>query len=456
MRLLLTFVLLIHSSEWAFAIERTALSCIELVADPREPLQSPPNPSRLLPALGLERRLETFVKGLGTAIGISRWSRASSPQGEILRNFLRRWPRFQFYYREANTWKMSPEIRVVLYDFDRPVGFIPLITLANEELLRSHLQNIDAALQKMRILRQENVRFQVLEFTSSGFHLVINYIPETTQLPALRWLRHRMLRHRLHFFFADETNSDYLKNNVSGVSVGDYIYLTNNALLDETRQSARVLVHEVVHGMNAHQLSLGKHPEKMIMYDAGELNESGLLGSPESFYNRYFRSDEVEAWSVYERMDGTPSDQSMVPSFLENQILWMTEVKGLLDSFEEKELAEKFRLGEIWEPDFFGISISYSGKSQYDLFAKQHRYRSIYLWQGTEQSVNVMIPLVHSRVAEVGELNYLKEVIDERLRQLLNIRQARELREQRLTREAQEARENTLIRWWMRRLFPPQ
>jgi hypothetical protein len=403
MRRILTFFIILFVAPTVFAKGKLCRIVFE-----KETIRNHDNPRVYLASLGLKEGTDAFGNKDESIEIVKAYH---SYQSRFLKEFTDVWPDIKIHYLvEApySTGQFPVRIRALVRQGKDVVALrIPLATLKDPTALIAHLAQINLSLQKIEILKRENVDYLLDALTSEAFTLQIDKIPQQTRDPYLKILRGRMEKHGTKFSFTDSALSPHFQN-VSGLAVGNFIEISSQLFLDSSAMARSTLAHELTHVSTHLRFEARGDVSRSIWFRAGGLNKNGLTDL--DVYKRSFQTDEVEAWYITEKMEGTPLEQSRVPSFLYNQLYWLQLLRYELPRHLEKVQKEE---------DFLKAQNRHLGHRAMTMIEKKEsRNFEFRLFENTADEVVVLIPRVPEKIKNLGALKFLEEVIDRRLRQL--------------------------------------
>jgi hypothetical protein len=331
-------------------------------------------------------------------------------QSQALKEFADIWPEIKIHYlleESFITGQRQVRMRTLIRQGQNVVALmIPLAMFKEPTVLINHLAQINLSLQKIEILKRENVDYLLEALTSEGFTLQIDKIPSGVREPYLKILRGRMENYGTKFSFTHSALSPHFQN-VSAQALGNFIEISSPFFLDLSPMSLSTLAHELTHVSTHFRAEVHGDVSRSIWLKAGGLNKNGLTDL--EGYQRQFATDEVEAWYITEKMQETPLEQSRVPKFLYNQIYWLQVLREELPFFIDKLQKEQ---------DFLRAQNRHLGNKAMALMEKESRSFEFRLFENTAEEVVVWIPRVPEKIKNLGELKFVEEVLDRRLRQL--------------------------------------
>lgn len=325
-----------------------------------------------------------------------------TPQAKLLAKFHKKWPEIELRYESAAMAAQygggAGRIRSLVRKGEKVVIlFIPLKMLQNLDSLTSHLTNFDQSLMRLEALRNHDVSFFLEKFSSEGFQIKIENIPPWVTEPSLVKMRNRMRRHQIDFSFVPNIREFSAVEGVMGVTRGKQIELLSGLLVKQDLQSISFLSHEIIHATHQARFLKKQNPEKRIVYVAGENNKSGLMHI--DGYKDFFFTDEVEAYHVSDKILKTPAEKKIAPLFLGVQLEWLYLIRDYIFQAEQNTIPADTQVQFLAD----------EASSEYFTFA---------VYRETDKEVFVYIPRLAETVDQIGEVAYLKQVVDRRVRQL--------------------------------------
>ncbi len=374
----------------------------------KSPLVADIRPDKVLPSLGLYEGRDSLGKPDRSLHFKRQWFRPS-PQVKILKEFKKAWDIELYYLIEpvsTTNGKYPTRIETLLNESQVMGILIPLNTLANLENLTQNLMALNANMVRLSELALDQVSFNLTFLSSEGFQLRISEIPQSTTSPAFRWMRTRMLRHGMDFIFTNPSHDPNFHRQIGGQSWGLNVEIRDSFLFSPPEVSLNLLGHEIVHSTSYARMMNQGDVSRMISFWAGTNNRQGLFSTHDNLagYQKYFRSDEYEAWSITEKFTTDTYTESSI-RFLDTQLSWLQQLREELTYhihylmyFELNK--SQFELPDTLTPHFL--------KKNYPFILNPK----------TPDEVIVIIPRLEKREEEVGLEFFLKETIDRRIKYL--------------------------------------
>ncbi len=362
---------------------------------------------KVLPSLGLYEGKDPDGRPNKSLQIKKRWR--LSPQAKILKDFKAAW-NVELYYLVEPPSPLNghyPNRIETLLSHSQVKGiFIPINTLANFEKLTLHLVALNSNMAKLHELAQDQIQFSLSSLSSEGFELRINEINPHTTSPAFRWMRARMLRHGMDFVFTNPTHNPQFHRNNEGQSWGLNIEILDSFLFSPPEVSLNLLGHEIAHSTSYARMVKQGDVSRMISFWAGINNNRGLVHNHNmpSAYQRYFRSDEYEAWSITDKFSFDQSPRSSF-HFMDNQIHWLQQLR--------EELPFHFHYLKYFETQKSILELP----EELNSFIMDKHYPFV-LNPKTPDEVIILIPRLEKPMDEIGREDFITQVIDRRIKYL--------------------------------------